>query len=132
MFFRLLYFKAIVEPKLPALAQLADGLDVRGLINLVKKNPIGFAEMFIKKDEDITVERFLEEVQPSFSEKGSNKFSTEESIFKLFCDYIEQCFYDGKCLIILGHLYLFTLYRTLSSRKTYYLRQGNASFLAQK
>ena len=92
----MLYFKTNIEPKLPALAQLADGLAVRGLIDLIKKNPVGFEDLFIKRTDDITVERFMDEMEPLFSEKGSNKFLKEESTYKFFCDFIEKCYYDSK------------------------------------
>jgi len=96
LLFRLLFFKSVVEPKLPAIYQLADGLDVRGLLKIIRDNPSYYEEYFVDHPNNLTLNRFCEEIQPQFSDTGSNKLTNEECVFKLFSDYIESCFYNGK------------------------------------
>ena len=96
---RLYYYKTTIEPKLPAIQQLTDGLNIRGLLDAIKNNPIGFKACFVYSPDNLSLDRFFEEMDSKFSEKGSNKLLKEEDIFKYFCDYLEKTFYDSKFFV---------------------------------
>jgi len=114
-----MYYKMSVEPRLAALTQIANGLEVRGIIDLIRKNPKGYKDLFLLSKEDLSIERFFEELNPEFSDKGSNKFPLEETTYKHFCDFVEKCFYDGESFLLFCHYLVFIINKSFSLQTQY-------------
>ena len=81
-----------MEPIIPALQQLMDGINLNGYFNYMKKNPVSFQKYYLNNQAD-TYEDILSLFQAHFSDEGSNKHEKEIGIYKLFTDFIETCFY---------------------------------------
>ena len=105
---RAYYYKEVIEPIIPAIQQLKDGLNVDGLVETILKNPAKFKKFFvissaIKLDEDA----FLSLLRPIYSERGSNKYSVHINIFKYFTDFVEDTFNKGEFALFLEFSDLF-------------------------
>ncbi|XP_066925744.1 G2/M phase-specific E3 ubiquitin-protein ligase-like [Clytia hemisphaerica] len=90
-FLRMLYYKETLEPRIEAIRQFQAGLNMRGLLPLIKKHSEEFSKFFVFNAISIDYFQFVDEFKPIFQPEGSNKFIREEPIYKYFCDYIESC-----------------------------------------
>lgn len=90
-----------VEPVLPSLHQLTDGLS--DIIECMRENPESFKTCFLPRDE-ITYSEFIELFDVVYSERGSNKFKREVDTYKHFVDFLEECFYLGMYLYESKHI----------------------------
>ena len=86
------YYKEEVEPIIPALQQLMDGINLDDFLNYMKKSPVSFQKYYLNNQAE-TYEDILSLFQAHFSDEGSNKREKEIDIYKLFTDSIETCFY---------------------------------------
>lgn len=77
----------MIEPLVPCVQQLKEGLNVDGLLSYVKKSPEKFRKFFVIK-KSLDEESLLSLLQPSYSMEGSNKHNKQS--------FIENIFYDGK------------------------------------
>lgn len=89
---------------MPAIQLLCDGLKLKELLLEIRKNPVGFKDLFVSGMKLINLGRFLEELEPAFSPPGSNHYTKEEICFKVFCDFAEKCYMDGELPLILLRL----------------------------
>lgn len=85
----------MIEPLVPCVQQLKEGLNVDGLLSYIKKSPEKFRKFFVIK-KNLDEESLLSLLQPSYSMEGSNKYVLEVDIFKYLTSFIENIFYDGK------------------------------------
>ena len=81
---------------LPALHHLTSGLDIHGLLAVIRNNETAFEECFVKRNRKLVVEDLLGIISTEFSENGSNKFEKEVDIYKYFIDFLEYCSDNGK------------------------------------
>lgn len=93
---RAYYYKLELEPIIPSIQQLSEGLDVNGLIYILKKNGNQFSRFFVKKDGQLSEDSFLQLMEPLFSEPGSNKHTCEINTYKFFTDFVEDMFNNGE------------------------------------
>ena len=94
--YRSLYFKKNIEPKLPALHQMAEGLKWRGLLHEIRTLPNVFYNCFVVNCNELSLEVFFDLLHVEYSPEGSNKQSKEVDVYKYFCDFMEYCYHDGK------------------------------------
>ena len=89
-------------PHLPASHQLADGLNVRGLTDVVRgtKCRTTFENLLVHGNKIITCDIFMEILEPKFSTDGSNRFTKEKELYQQLIEYIEFVSYDGKCYFL--------------------------------
>ena len=67
------------------------------MLNLMKDQPEVFRPLFCKDEMFIwNFETFKSCISGQFSEDGSNAKSKEVAVFKMFVDFVEYCFFDGK------------------------------------
>lgn len=81
----------------PALQQLADGLDVNGLLAVVRDKPRIYEAIFTEKAFSPftwSYEDFMENFVAQYSEQGSRKHQAEVNCHKAFMDAMEQAFND--------------------------------------
>ena len=91
-----MFFAKEVTPVLPGLSQLAEGMNVDGLLEEIRKHPNHFQSLFVcDPSKKLSSETFLELCIGVFSEEGSNKKLQEIDIFKLFCDFVEYIYHSG-------------------------------------
>lgn len=81
---------------LPALNQLSDGLNLRGLLNLMRRSSDVFEKFFVIGSQDLKCDEFVDTIEGIFSESGSNAFNKEQELFQSFIDFCEYVNYDGK------------------------------------
>lgn len=96
LYYSSIFHKEFIEPLIPALQQMKEGLNVNGLLDEIQANPNAFKVMFVKSNEELTIESFNSLFKMSFSEQGSNKRQSETNVSKFLEDFIETCFHDGK------------------------------------
>ena len=98
----LLYLSSIiikesVQPVLPILDQIREGLKCYNLLEKVQLHPDLMKYVFCN---DLlfqwTFHKFEEFAKPSYSEEGSTRRAKEIDVFKAFLDVMEHCFYEGK------------------------------------
>ncbi|XP_033098296.1 G2/M phase-specific E3 ubiquitin-protein ligase-like isoform X2 [Anneissia japonica] len=72
-----------------AFERLLSGLETLGVLNTIKENPVACRKAFIHSEEsELISERLKTIFHVDFSEKGSNKRSTEEVVLSQFFDYL--------------------------------------------
>ena len=91
--FRSFYYKQEVEPKLPALQQIAAGLKLRGLLEKMWANPEVFKTYFVIGSNEITLKVLYHAIEVEYSPDGSNKQSIELDVYKHFCDFFEYSYH---------------------------------------
>ena len=97
---RSILIKEKIQPLLPIIDQIADGLSLMNLLDTVRANLGVFKHVFCRGNMfDWTFEKLEEFVNPSFSENGSSKKIMEINVYKSFMDAMECIFYGGVCSI---------------------------------
>ena len=76
---------------LPILHQLTSGLDIHGLLAVIRNNKTEFEECFVKSNSKLVLEDLLGITSTEFSENRSNKFEKEVDIYKYFTDFLQYC-----------------------------------------
>ena len=88
--------KSKLQPALPILNQLLEGLKLYGLLDVVRSNPIVFRYVFCPNNVfSWTFEKLEECLCPEFSSDGSNLKSKEVDCYKVFMDSLESFFYES-------------------------------------
>ena len=88
--------KKYVEPGLPALQQLADGINVNGFLSPIRKNPDQFKPCSINSSKRFTFDDLMDLIEPNFSPKGANKYQPELNVYYYFTDTLEELDQLGK------------------------------------
>ena len=94
--FRSILLKELVQPILPMLDQIIEGLNLYNILQIMRENSHLFQYVFCEnKCLAWTFEKFEEFAIPKYSEEGSSKRSMEINTFKTFMDFMESSFYEG-------------------------------------
>ena len=101
---RLYYYKGEVEPIIPELQQLRDGINLDGFLNYIKKNPVSFQKYYLNNQAH-TYEDILSLFQAHFSDEGSNKHEKEIDIYKHFTNFIKTWFYRDYNFLVWSNLF---------------------------
>ena len=64
--------KKYVEPGLPALQQLADGININGFLSPIRENPDQFKPCSINSSKRFTFDDLIDLIEPNFSPKQIN------------------------------------------------------------
>lgn len=95
-FIRSLLLKSCLEPKIPMIEQLAQGLSLFGILDVMRKHSSQVANVFTPEGwSDITCDEFMQLLHPDFSEDGTRMKELEINVFKHFADFITSLQYDG-------------------------------------
>jgi len=79
-----------------ALTQLTEGLNCYNLLNVMKENKDLFQVLFCpSKKFKWDFETVRQKMKPQFSDDGTNTKIKEVSVYKMFLDFVERCFFDG-------------------------------------
>ena len=105
-YFRSMFIESNIEPLTMALSEISSSLDCFGFLNAMKAKSDAFYHVFCPEnifswDYDSLVQRF----PPNYSEDGTNDKLKEVHIYRIFVDFAENSFMDGK-MILKGFLYL--------------------------
>ena len=73
--------KKYVEPGLPALQQLADGININGFLSPIRENPDQFKPCSINSSKRFTFDDLIDLIEPNFSPKGANKYQPELNVY---------------------------------------------------
>ena len=95
-FYRSIYIKVYVQPKIPMLNELASGLELFGVLQAIKRHPDEMRKLFtITSSEDMSSDELLNILCVAFSLHQSLK-DEEISTYKAFCDFLQKLEYKGK------------------------------------
>ena len=75
---------------MPALQQLADGININGFLSQIRGNPDQFKPCFINSSKRLTFDDLMDLIEPNFSPKGTNKYQLELDVYKDFTDTLEE------------------------------------------
>ena len=95
-YFSAFYYKKYFEPVLPALQQLADGINMNGFLSQIRENPDQFKPCFINSSKRLTFDDLMDLIEPNFSPKGTKKYQLELDVYKYFTDALEELDQLGK------------------------------------
>lgn len=98
--FSSIFYSKHILPILPALTQIAEGMDVRNLGQLLKNDSQFFSKIFMKGKNDLTFQIINDSLQPCFSPEGSNRRLKEMELFEAFLDFLENVSHQCKFFII--------------------------------
>ena len=90
-----------VEHLSPVLNEMALGLNCNNFRNKLADEPDLFKHVFCPSSFfqwDLSL--LVDHLHPLFDEGGGNRKSKEVATFKAFVDFTEQCYYDGKQVMI--------------------------------
>ena len=95
-----MFIKSKVEPLTMALSEISSGLECFGFLNVMKAKSDAFYHVFFlgnmfSWDYDSLVQR----PTPNYSEDGSNDKLKEVHVYKIFVDFVESSFMDGKVIL---------------------------------
>lgn len=94
---RSILMKSKVEPLTMSLMQIRDGLQCYNLLNIIKEHSDLFFHIFCpSKIFKWDFQSVAEKLRPVYSEDGSNRKNAEVTVYKLFIDFVESCFFDGE------------------------------------
>lgn len=100
---RSILIKEKIQPLLPIIDQIADGLSLMNLLDRVRANLGVFKHVFCRGNMfHWTFEKLEEFINPSFSEDGSSKKIMEINAYKSFMDAMEYIFHGGVCSIYIS------------------------------
>ena len=74
---------------MPAVYQLAEGLNIRGLLDVLRKNPSLYRKNFVVGENEMKTDEFIDEVEPLYEREGTNFKSKEEALFQAVLDFFE-------------------------------------------
>ena len=82
--YRSIYIKSCIEPKIPMIKELEQGLALYGLLNTVRQQPGLFEAVFLESSQfDITLDDLLDSLEVKYSQSQLLK-EKEEDVFKYF------------------------------------------------
>ena len=94
---RSMVIKAKVEPLLPIIEEICNGLRCYNICDLVKQNPDIMRPVFCRNGSFVwNYTDFVKSLKPQFSEAGGNKKPLEVTTYKALLDVVEYCFNAGK------------------------------------
>lgn len=89
--------KGKIEPLLPIIGEISNGLCCYNLIEVIKHNADIMRPVFTKTESFVwKYDDFISSLRPKFSEDGSNRKSSEVTTYKALLDVAEYCFNAGK------------------------------------
>ena len=94
--FSTIYYSEFVFGNISALQQLSDGFDIRGLKGLMQDKPPLLEGLLVAGKKELLFAVFNDNLDPQFSERGSNKRAKEMELFQVFSDYLKFLSFDGK------------------------------------
>lgn len=93
---RSMYIKTYVEPKLPMLSQLADGLKLFGVLQAMQRYPSVMKPLFTAEERKIfTSDDFSAMLVTTFSVSQIKK-DQEIQTYKAFADFVQSLQYGGE------------------------------------
>ncbi|XP_066935084.1 uncharacterized protein [Clytia hemisphaerica] len=95
-FLKMVYHKEFWEPRMEAIRQLQQGINIRGLFPIIKENLDEFSKYFTY-NKKLDYFYFVEQLKPQFAPEGSNKYMKEDTVYKFFCDYIQNINFSENC-----------------------------------
>ena len=101
-----MFIKSKIEPLTRAMSEISSSLECFGFLNAMKAKSDTFFHVFcpwniFSWDYDSFVQRFW----ANLSEDGSNDKLKEVNVYKVFVDFVESSFMDGK-VILKSFIYL--------------------------
>ena len=81
---------------MPALQQLADGININGFLSQIRDNPDQFKPCFIYSSKRLTFDDLMDLIEPNVSPKETNKYQLEIDVYKYFTDTLEELDQLGK------------------------------------
>lgn len=104
IFFSLFYtcrsicIKSCIEPKIPMIKELEQGMNLFGVLDAVKQQPRLFEGVFSAESSqfDVTVDDLLDSLEVHYSQSQFLK-EAEEDAFKYFCDTMQNIAHAGTC-----------------------------------
>jgi hypothetical protein len=95
--YRSIYIKSCIEPKIPMIKELEQGLALYGLLNTVRQQPGLFEAVFLESSQfDITLDDLLDSLEVKYSQSQLLK-EKEEDVFKYFSDMVQNIAHLGEC-----------------------------------
>ena len=94
--FRSIFMKEILQDVIPSMQQIVDGLELYGLLKLIRENENIFYYAFCPNDElNWTFDKVEELLVPIYSNAGSSKKAQEINTFKALVECLESCYEEG-------------------------------------
>ena len=101
-----MFIKSKIEPLTMALSEISSGLECFGFLNVMKTKSDAFYHVFCPGNIfSWDCDSFVQRLTANYSEDGSNDKLKEVNIYKIFVDFVESSFMDGK-VILKGFIYL--------------------------
>ena len=85
---RSIYYKFEIEPVIPALQQLKEGLDQIGLLESIRCYPLSYKSCFTASAKP-SLESITDLCSAEYSVTGSNRKEKEINLYKYFMDMLE-------------------------------------------
>lgn len=99
---RSLLLKSFLEPKRAMIEQMAQGLSLFGVLDMMRKHRSLLASVFtFERWHDITSEELIHLMVPQYSDEGTKMKDLEINVFKHSMDFITSLQYAGKELTYL-------------------------------
>lgn len=99
---RSLLLKSFLEPKIAMIEQMAQGLSLFGVLDMMRKHSSLLASVFTFEGwHDITSEELIHLMVPQYSDEGTKMKNLEINVFKHLMDFITSLQYAGKELTYL-------------------------------
>ena len=96
MFCSSIFLKEKLQPLLPVMEQLTNGLQTYNLLTVIRHSSSLFYHVFCGSScLNWTYEKFENFAEPQFSEDGSSKKKSEIDIFKCLMESVEAIFHEG-------------------------------------
>ena len=99
---RSLLLKSFLEPKIAMIEQMAQGLSLFGVLDMMRKHSSLLTSVFTFEGwHDITSEELIHLMVPQYSDEGTKMKDWEINVFKHLMDFITSLQYAGKELTYL-------------------------------
>ncbi len=93
-----------VAPLIPMVDQIREGLDVHGIVEILKEDRVNWQPIFTPSDTfSIDGDTFLDNVIPMYSDAGSNKYEKEINTYKAFSDCVQSMAHDCEYFSVLTY-----------------------------
>ena len=94
---RSLLLKSFLEPKRAMIEQMAQGLSLFGVLDMMRKHRSLLASVFtFERWHDVTSEELIHLMVPQYSDEGTKMKDLEINVFKHLMDFITSLQYGGK------------------------------------
>ena len=88
---RSIFMNSGVAPLIPMVDQLREGLELHGIMDIIKADRANWQPIFTPSDTfAIDADSFLDNVLPLYSDVGSNKHEKEIDTYKAFSDCVQS------------------------------------------